>query len=65
MVADLVELSPPAEIEDVYRDLSLYMHDSYLRNRGGLELLAFFFQLASGFLALEIVLWIIAIAATP
>ncbi|HWC48538.1 MAG TPA: hypothetical protein VG448_06635 [Solirubrobacterales bacterium] len=65
IVTDLVELSPPAEIEDLYRDLSMYMHDSYLRNRDGLELLAFFFQLASGLLAFEIVLWIIAIAATP
>lgn len=37
---------------------------SYLRNRRGLNLLAFLFQVATSLLASEIVLWIIAIAST-
>lgn len=41
------------------------MHDSYSANRKGLEQLAAFFQIAGGLLALEVVLWIIAIASTP
>jgi len=51
--------------EDLRRELVLSMHDSYLRNRRGVELLAILFQVASTLLALEIVLWIIAIASTP
>ena len=51
-------------IEDLQRDLVLSMHDSYLRNRRGVEFLAILFQVASTLLALEIVLWIIAIAST-
>lgn len=40
------------------------MHNSYIENREGLEQLAIFFQLASGLLTVEVVLWIIAIAST-
>lgn len=54
---------PP--IEDLHRNLSLRMHHSYLENRAGLKQLVAVFQLASGLLAVEVVLWIIAIALTP
>jgi hypothetical protein len=65
MVDLYVETSSPAAIEDLYRRFALDMHDSYLRNRRGLELLAILFQIATVLLALEIVLWTVAIASTP
>jgi hypothetical protein len=51
--------------EDLHRKLSLRMHRSYLENRAGLKQLGIFFQIASGSLAVEVVLRIIAIALTP
>jgi hypothetical protein len=59
-------IEPPeaAPVEELHRDLSIYMHNSYLRNREGLTQLAVFLQVASGLLTLEVALWIIAIAAT-
>lgn len=48
--------------EALHRGLIHHMHTSYLRNREGLDLLAVLFQIASGLLALEIALWMIAIA---
>ncbi|HWT90541.1 MAG TPA: hypothetical protein VN179_05445 [Solirubrobacterales bacterium] len=38
------------------------MHKSYAENRVGVEVLGTLFQIASGLLTLEVVLWIIAIA---
>jgi hypothetical protein len=40
------------------------MHNSYVENRDGLEQLATFFQIASGLLTVEVILWIIDIAST-
>jgi hypothetical protein len=54
----------PSLIEELHRDLSLHMHNSYVENRAGLEQLAIFFQIASGTLTVEVILWIIAIAST-
>jgi hypothetical protein len=39
------------------------MHNSYVENRAGLRKLALFFQVASGLLTLEVLLWIISLAA--
>jgi hypothetical protein len=64
VIQTYIEAEEPAPIEELHRDLSLHMHDSYLQNRGGLEQLAVFFQFASGLLTIEVVLWIIAIAST-
>jgi hypothetical protein len=58
-----VESAEPAPIENLHRDLSLHMHDSYLENNEGLRKLVVFLQVASVSLAFEVVLWIIAIAA--
>jgi hypothetical protein len=58
-----IESSCPSS-EDLHRELALSMHDSYLRNQPGLDFLAVLFQVASGLLVLEILLWIIAIAST-
>lgn len=64
VIQTYIEAEEPAQIEELHRDLSLHMHDSYTENRDGLEQLAVFFQIASGLLALEVILWIIAIAST-
>lgn len=59
-----IEAEEPAPIEELHRDLSLHMHNSYLENRKGLEQLSVYFQIASGLLTVEVVLWVIAIAST-
>lgn len=59
-----IEPAETAAVEDLHRDLSIYMHSSYLENREGLEQLAVFLQVASGLLTLEVALWIVAIAVT-
>jgi hypothetical protein len=40
------------------------MFSSYNENQAGLGQLALFFQIASGLLTAEVILWIIAIAST-
>jgi hypothetical protein len=65
VIRTYIESEEPAPIEEVHRDLSLHMHNSYVENRRGLEQLAVFFQTAIGLLAIEVVLWIVAIASTP
>ena len=54
----------PAPVDELRRDLSLCMHHSFIENKEGLERLAILFQIASVLLAVEVVLWIAAIAST-
>jgi hypothetical protein len=49
--------------EDLYRDLSLRMHASYLENHLALKHLAALFQVASALLTIEVILWVAAIAS--
>lgn len=65
VIQTYIESQEPAPIEELHRDLSLHMHNSYVENRRGIEQLAAFFQIACGLLAAEVVLWIVAIASTP
>lgn len=62
---DIIEayIDDPAPIDEIHRELSFHMHSSYVENRAGLQKLAFMFQVASGLLTLEVVLWIISLAA--
>jgi hypothetical protein len=64
VIEDYIEGEDPAPIDEIHRDLSFYMHHSYLKNQVGLEQLAFYLQFGSSLLTLEVILWIIAIA-TP
>ncbi|HXS33811.1 MAG TPA: hypothetical protein VN758_08585 [Solirubrobacterales bacterium] len=64
VIQTYIEAENPALVEELHRDLSLHMHNSYIENRAGLEQLAIFFQIASGTLTVEVILWIIAIAST-
>jgi hypothetical protein len=59
-----IESEKPASIAELHRDLSLHMHASYLENRQGLEQLALLFELAGASVAVEVVLWIAAIASS-
>jgi len=63
LIESYVESAGSIPIEDFHRDLSLHMHRSYLENREGLERLTTFLRFSSSLLALEVVLWIVAIAA--
>lgn len=65
LIQTYIEAEEPSPIDELHRDLSLHMHNSYVENRHGLEQLAVFFQIASGLLTMEVILWIIAIASTP
>ena len=64
LIETYVESGEPAPIEDLHRDLSLYMHDSYMENQDGVEHFALLLQLASSLLTSEVVLWIAALAAS-
>jgi len=57
-----IEPADPAPIAELHRELSLHMHGSYLENREGIRKLIVFLQVASVLFAIEVVLWIIAIA---
>jgi len=64
VIQTYIEAEDPVAIEELHRDLSLHMHHSFTENRAGLEQLAIFFQIASGLLTVEVILWIIAVAST-
>lgn len=65
LIETYIESETPAPLENLHRDLSLHMHSSYLENEAGIEQFAALLQVASGFLTLEVVLWIAAIATRP
>ena len=65
VIQTYIEADEPAPLDELHRDLSLHMHNSYIENREGQEQLSVLFQVASGLLTIEVVLWIIAIASTP
>jgi hypothetical protein len=62
VVETYIEGEEPALLEELHRDLSIHMHESYAENRAGVETLATLLQIASGLLSLEVVFWIVDIA---
>lgn len=62
MIATYIESAEPVSIEKLHRELSIHMNGSYLDNRDGFRKLVVFFQTASVLLAVEVGLWIVAIA---
>ena len=62
LLAIYPETSEPVSIERLYLDLALHMHGSYFRNLRRLDRLEMFFQIASGFLIAEVILWAVSIA---
>lgn len=64
LIRSYIDAEASAPIELLHRELSLHMDDSYLESWEGFGQLAALFQLASGLLVIEVILWIIAIATT-
>jgi hypothetical protein len=62
VITHYVESAEPAPVEDLHQDLSLHMHGSFLANSEDLAKLVVLLQVASVLLAVEVVLWIIAVA---
>jgi hypothetical protein len=62
LIRGYIEAERPMPMEELHRDLSLYMHASYRENWQGVDQLVRLFQAASGLLAVEVLLWIVAIA---
>jgi hypothetical protein len=58
-----VDSTDTVQSTDLYRELSLHMHGSFLVNHQGLKELSLLFQVASALLTTEVVVWIIAIAS--
>lgn len=57
-----IESTPPVPLEELHRELAIDMEAGYLQNSGGLEKLVVYFQVANVLLAVEVMLWMIAIA---
>jgi hypothetical protein len=64
VIETYVEAEEIAPIEELHRDLSIHMHNSYLENRERLKQLSVFLQVASGLLTLEVLSWVLAVATT-
>jgi hypothetical protein len=64
VIETYIESQQPAPLENLHRDLSLHMHSSYLKNFEATEQFTSLLQVASGLLALEVVLWVAAIVPT-
>ncbi len=62
VIVACIESADSDSHEDLHRKLSLHMNSSYLENREAQERLFVFFQIANVLFAVELVLWIAAIA---
>lgn len=62
VIGALIESSETVAMEDLHRELSFQMRRSYLKNCEEQEKLIVFFQIFNVLFALELVLWIAAIA---
>jgi hypothetical protein len=60
VIETYIETAEAARVEELHRDLSIYMHHSFLENEEGLEQFALSLQVASGLLTLKVILWVIA-----
>jgi hypothetical protein len=63
VIETYIEAPEVALVEEMLRDLSIYIYGSYKENQAALRQLAAFLQAGSALLALEVVFWMIAIAA--
>lgn len=63
VIESYIETEEPLRTTEIHRDLSLHMHDSYADNLVGQKQLATRFRIAGVLLTLEVVLWLIDLAA--
>lgn len=64
VVAAYIEIDRPLSMPEIHRELALHMEYSYADNNIMLKRLAAAFRLACGLTAVEVVLWIVALAST-
>jgi len=62
VIETYIEAPEVAPVEELQRDLSIYIYGSYKENQEALRQLAAFLQAGSALPALEVAFWIIAIA---
>lgn len=62
VIGTYIECASPASIEELRRELSFHMYESYSANHAGLRKLVVYFQVANVLLAVELVLWVVGIA---
>ena len=62
VIETYIESEETRSLGDLHRNLSLHMSHSYLKNHEGLDQLVAFLRFGSGFLTLEVLLWVLAIA---
>jgi hypothetical protein len=63
VIEPYIRREEPVSPDELHRELSLHMHNSYVENRAGVEHLAVLLQAASGLLVVEVLFWITFIAA--
>jgi len=63
VIQTYIEAPEVAPIEELQRDLSIYIYDSCKENREGLRQLTVLLQAGSALLTLEVAFWMISIAA--
>lgn len=59
LIENYIEHPEPLNLSEIHRDLALHMDRSYLQNRGQLLRLIRYFRLASIFLMLEVLAWVV------
>ncbi|HWM63699.1 MAG TPA: hypothetical protein VNP96_06885 [Solirubrobacterales bacterium] len=63
VIESYIETDEPLSTPEIYRDLSLHMHDGYADNLAGQKQLAFRFQIAGVLLTVEVIFWIVDLAS--
>jgi hypothetical protein len=63
VIEGYIETDEPLSVAEIHRDLSLHMHGSYADNLAGHKQLAFRFRLAGILLTVEVLLWLVDLAA--
>jgi hypothetical protein len=61
VIGVFIESTSPVSLEELHRELAIDMEAGHLRNSAGLEKLIVYFQVANVLLAVEVILWTIAI----
>jgi len=60
VIQTYVEAAEVSSVEEMHRDLSIYMHSGYLENEKSVEQFALLLQVASGLLTFEVMLLMMA-----
>jgi len=61
LIDDYVEASSPADLNEMYKELALYLEENYAHNKNKMEPMWTMFRAAVAFLALEVFFWLMAL----